>query len=165
MPSQPSFGQRYNSPYPESIFVGYRYYASVGKEVRFPFGFGLSYTEFELSELKLAYPVVETDESLRVSVKVKNVGKVAGKTVVQLYSRAPKSWLFKADRELKAFEKVELEPGKEKVLEFDLTMQELAFWNPLSHKWQVEGGEYELLVGLDSLDLPLCQIHGKDFGK
>lgn len=155
VPSQPSFGQRYNSPYPESIFVGYRYYASVGKEVRFPFGFGLSYTKFELSELKLASPVVETDESLKVTVKVRNIGKVVGKTVVQLYTRAPKSWLFKVDRELKAFEKVELEPGKEKVLEFDLTMQELAFWNPISHKWQVEGGEYELLVGLDSLDLPL----------
>ena len=158
VPSQPSFGQRYNSPYLESIFVGYRYYASVDKALRFPFGFGLSYATFELSNLKLNATSLNADEWLRAEVKVRNTGEAGGKAVVQLYLRTPKTTVYKADHELKGFDKVWLEPGEEKLVQFYLPVKDLAFWNPIQNGWQVEAGEYEVLIGQNSEDLPLSQV-------
>lgn len=156
VPSYPSFGQRYNSPYLESIFVGYRYFNSVGKAVRFPFGYGLSYTEFALSDLQLSVDRITTQDKLGVTLRVRNIGGLAGKAVVQLYVRAPKSQVFKADLELKDFSKVELAAGEERLVSFELSPQDLSFWNPVCHEWQVEPGSYEVIVGQSSTDIDLA---------
>lgn len=157
VPCQPFYGQRYNSPYQESIYVGYRFYASSGKAVCFPFGHGLSYTSFELSGLTLSASRLKSDDTLRFSFKVRNMGSRAGKLAAQFYIRPPRTTVFKADRELKGFIKIELQPAEERLVSCELPVGDLAFWNSLNHSWQVEAGEYELLIGQSSLDLPLAQ--------
>jgi len=155
VPSGAGFGQRFNTPYLESIFVGYRYYSSAKKEVRFPFGHGLSYTDFEFSDLSLSQSELKPGETLEVRVYIKNRGGRTGKAVAQLYVSAPKSVLFKAERELKDFAKVSLEPGETREVSLSVRYEDLAFWNSLSHQWQVEGGKYQILVGNSSSALPL----------
>ena len=131
----------------ESIFVGYRYYDSAQKPVLFPFGYGLSYTEFEYSDLAI--------NGLKVSFKVKNVGKVDGAEVCQLYVKdlAPK--VFKADKELKGFEKVFLKAGEEKIVEIELDKRSFAFYNTKINGWTAFNGEYAILVGASSRDIRL----------
>ena len=155
VPSSKGFGHRFNVPYLESVFVGYRYYLSADKAVRFPFGHGLSYTDFEFSELQLSQSDLKPGETLEVRVNIKNSGHRAGKEVAQLYVSAPKTVLFKAERELKDFAKVSLEPGETGAVSLSVSYEDLAFWNSLSHQWQVEGGKYQILVGNSSSALPL----------
>jgi beta-glucosidase len=155
VPSGTGFGQRFNTPYLESIFVGYRYYSSAKKDVRFPFGHGLSYTNFEFSDLQLSQSDLKPGETLEVRVNIKNRGGRAGKEVAQLYVSAPKSVLYKAERELKNFDKVALEPGETREVSLSVSHEDLAVWNSLSHQWQVEGGKYQILLGSSSSYLPL----------
>ncbi len=133
----------------ESIFVGYRYYDSAQKNVLFPFGYGLSYTEFEYSNLKI--------DGLKVTFKVKNVGKVDGAEVCQLYIKdlAPK--VFKADKELKGFEKVFLKAGEEKEVTIELTKRSFAFYNTKINNWTALNGDYAILVGASSRDIRLTE--------
>ncbi|MCX7845227.1 MAG: glycoside hydrolase family 3 C-terminal domain-containing protein [Dictyoglomaceae bacterium] len=141
--------------YREGIFVGYRYYDKKEMEVLFPFGYGLSYTTFEYSDLRLDKKEMTDQEVLKVKIKVKNTGKVKGKEIVQLYIRDVKSNVIRPDKELKGFTKVELEPGEEKEVEFELDKRAFAYYNVDVKDWYVETGEFEILIGKSSRDIVL----------
>ncbi|MBC8504426.1 MAG: glycoside hydrolase family 3 C-terminal domain-containing protein [Anaerolineales bacterium] len=141
--------------YRESVFVGYRYYDSVGQDVLFPFGYGLSYTTFEYSDLKLGQHQLSDQETLRVSFKLKNTGFVAGKEIVQLYVRDTESTAFRPDKELKGFAKVDLAPGEESEVVIDLGPRAFAYYNVDLKDWHVESGTFEILVGASSQDIRL----------
>lgn len=139
--------------YNESIFIGYRYYDKTDKQVRFPFGFGLSYTSFEYSEIKLKKKNLSKGEGATVSFIVKNTGDMAGSEIAQVYVSKPESRVFRAPKELKGFAKVQLEPGEEKKVTIELDDRAFAFWNTQTHEWCVESGEYKILVGSSSRDI------------
>jgi len=143
--------------YGEGIYVGYRYYDFKGIEPLFPFGYGLSYTRFELSDLHFESPILDLDkgEKLIVKIKIKNTGKVAGKEVVQLYTAAVESTLKKPPKELKAFKKIGLEPGEEKEVVFELDKDDLASFDTGLNQWTVEPGYYKILIGNSSRNIIL----------
>lgn len=138
--------------YRESIYVGYRYYDTVKHDVLFPFGYGLSYTTFEYSNL-------EVEElaplSYKVSVDITNTGKEAGAEVVQLYIHCATSKLFRAEKELKGFGKLYLEPGECKKLTMTLDQRSFAYYNTKAKDWCVEGSTYDILIGASSSDIRL----------
>jgi len=119
-PAYGQFGKRFNTQYRESVFVGYRFYQSFAKPVCFPFGFGLSYTSFEIDNLEISQASLAPGEALDVSVRLSNTGSRAGKEVLQLYVSPPASAIFRPQRELKAFAKVELEAGESRTVHFKL---------------------------------------------
>ena len=136
-----------NAVYQEGVFVGYRYYTSRKMETAFPFGYGLSYTTFAYSDLQLDKKEMSDTEHVEVSVKVKNTGKCAGKTVVQLYVGAPETEVVRPVRELRGFEKIFLEAGEEKTVTFILGERAFAYWNTLIHDWYAEEGTYKVMIG------------------
>ena len=151
-PSHPYFpGGPAVVEYRESLYVGYRYYDSVDQDVLFPFGHGLSYTTFSYSDLKLK----ANGENVTVKLKVKNVGDVAGKETVQVYVRDMESTLFRPEKELKGFAKVDLAAGEAKEVTIDLDRRAFAFYDPDQKGWIVEAGEFEILVGASSQDIRL----------
>lgn len=133
--------------YREGLFVGYRHYEARGIEPLFAFGHGLSYTTFEYTEISLDKREMTDRETLRVCVKVKNTGNRAGKEVVQLYVRDTASSVTRPEKELKGFQKVSLEPGEEKTVEFALDKRAFAYYNTDLRNWHVETGEFEILAG------------------
>ena len=140
-----------NSLYKEGIYVGYRYYDKAKKEVLFPFGFGLSYTSFAYSNLKVDSKDIN---NILVTFNLKNTGKIAGKEIVQVYT----SFLGKAyrpEKELKEFSKVYLNPGEEKEVKFILSKEAFTYYNCIDKKKSVSKGEYEILVGASSRDIKL----------
>ena len=141
--------------YREGVFVGYRYYDKKKMDVLFPFGFGLSYTAFEYSNLKVSAGTIKDTDSLTVNVTVKNTGSRAGKEVVQLYVGDAESTPLRPVRELKGFAKVALEPGECKAVSFTLDKRSFAYWNQQIHDWHVETGVFTIEVGGSSRDLPL----------
>jgi len=141
--------------YNEGIFVGYRYYDTKEIEPLFPFGYGLSYTEFEYSNLSIDKKEITDQDELAVSLKVKNTGNLKGKEIVQLYLRDSESTVNKADKELKGFIKVELDPGEEKTVSFTLDKRSFAYYNTDIKDWYVESGEYQILIGSSSRDIRL----------
>ncbi len=144
--------------YGEGIFVGYRYYDTKKIVPLFPFGYGLSYTTFEYSELKPAKTEISAGQTLEVAVKVHNSGTRAGKEVVQLYVRALNSQYSRPVKELKAFAKVALEPGESKEVVLTLQERDFAVYDIERKAWRLEGGDYEILVGGSSQNLPLQTI-------
>ncbi|ATB36969.1 glycosyl hydrolase [Cystobacter fuscus] len=148
-------GLNQQARYGEGVFIGYRYYDKKNITPLFPFGFGLSYTTFDYSELSLGAPSIQDTESLTVELKVKNTGKVAGKEIVQLYVREDKPVVSRPDKELKAFTKVALEPGEEKTVRFTLSRRDFAYYNTNLHRWSVNPGRFDILVGGSSRNLPL----------
>ena len=136
--------------YEEGIYVGYRYFTTAGKEVSYPFGYGLSYTTFSYSK-----PVVKaTADGFEASVTVTNTGKVAGKEVVELYVSAPAGGLEKPACELKAFGKTrELAPGASQTLTFKVTNYELASYNEATSAWEAPAGAYRVLFGASVADV------------
>ena len=136
--------------YEEGIYVGYRYFSSFGKEVSYPFGFGLSYTSFRYSR-----PVVKvTPDGLKASLTVTNTGSVAGKEAVQLYVTAPAGGLEKPSCELKAFAKTRLlQPGESEVLTFPVDAYTLASFNGGTSAWETPAGTYRLLFGASVADI------------
>ena len=136
-----------NADYKEGVFVGYRYYTSRKMQTAFPFGYGLSYTTFEYSNLLLNKKEITDKDTVEVSVKVKNTGSRAGKTVVQLYVEAPKTEVVRPIRELRGFEKIFLEAGEEKTVTFTLDERAFAYWNTLIHDWYAEEGAYKVMIG------------------
>ena len=136
-----------NADYKEGVFVGYRYYTSRKMQTAFPFGYGLSYTTFEYSNLLLNKKEITDKDTVEVSVKVKNTGSRAGKTVVQLYVEAPETEVVRPIRELRGFEKIFLEAGEEKTVTFTLDERVFAYWNTLIHDWYVEEGTYKVMIG------------------
>ena len=133
------------SVYNEGIYVGYRYFSSFGKPVAYPFGYGLSYTQFEMKKLKAP---TKFSKKLSLSVEVTNVGEVAGKEVVQVYLSAPAKSMDKPALELKAFAKTELlSPKQSQTLSFTLTPESLASFDTARSAWVVEAGTYTVKVG------------------
>lgn len=141
--------------YRESVYVGYRYFDKVNKAVRYPFGYGLSYTQFEYSNLRLSATDIREDEDLHVTLTVKNVGDTAGADVVQLYVRDVDSTVFRPQKELKGFKKVFLQPDEERNVTITLGSRAYAYYNVLIKDWHVESGEFEILVGASSRDIRL----------
>ena len=133
------------SVYNEGIYVGYRYFSSFGKPVAYPFGYGLSYTQFEMKKLKAP---TKFSKKLSLSVEVTNVGEVAGKEVVQVYLSAPAKSMDKPALELKAFAKTELlSPKQSQTLSFTLSPESLASFDTARSAWVVEAGTYTVKVG------------------
>jgi beta-glucosidase len=138
--------------YEEGVFVGYRHYDAGGIEPLFPFGFGLSYTTFSYSDLRVP-DVVRVGEPVAISVVVENTGVCAGKEVVQLYVHDKEATLVRPPKELKGFEKVFLEPGESATVRFVLDRRALSFYDPCQGHWVAEPGEFEVLVGSSSRDI------------
>jgi len=149
------FGEGDRTEYREGVFVGYRYYDKKAMPVLFPFGYGLSYTQFAYSDLKLDKTEMKDTDTLHVSVKVKNIGGRAGKEIVQLYVRDDESSVIRPVQELKGFEKVALAPGEEKTVEFTLEKRAFAYYNTELADWHVETGDFTILVGKSSRDIRL----------
>lgn len=155
-PARDNFpGKQLTVEYRESIFVGYRYYDKMGKDVLFPFGYGLSYTTFEYDKIKLSKKKIKDTDTVTVSFNVKNTGDIAGAEVAQLYVAPPQSNIFKAPKELKGFKKVFLQPDEEKVVEITLSKRDFAYYNVNINDYHVESGEYKILVGASSRDIRL----------
>jgi beta-glucosidase len=141
--------------YREGVFVGYRYYDKKEIEPLFPFGYGLSYTTFEYTDIIVDKKEITDKETIEVKVKVKNTGKVKGKEIVQLYIRDVESKVNRPEKELKGFEKIELAPGEEKTVTFKLDKRSFAYYNTEIRDWYVESGEFEILVGKSSKEIEL----------
>lgn len=141
--------------YGEGIFVGYRYYDKKNVAPLFPFGHGLSYTKFKYSNLRLSSKKIAADEILKVKVDVTNAGKVTGKEIVQLYVRDVHSTFARPEKELKAFDKVELKPNQTKTVTFTLNREAFWYFDTLKNAWSTEAGEFEILVGASSRDIRL----------
>ncbi len=144
--------------YRESIFVGYRYYDAAKKDVAFPFGYGLSYTSFAYSDLSMNGDDFKSGDQIKVKLKVRNTGSIAGAEIVQIYVSMPESVVFSAPKELKGFCKVFLNPGEIKEVEFALNNRSFSFYNP-SSGWTIEGGIYEIQAASSSRHMHLsCKV-------
>ena len=156
IPSAADFATRRKTvEYREGLYIGYRYFTTAEKAVRFPFGYGMSYTTF-------AYSDMAADEQ-GVSLTVTNTGSVAGTEIVQLYVAKKSSELFRPAKELKGFARVTLAPGEKQRITIMLDDKAFRFWNVKANRWEIEGGEYELLVGASVEDIRLCEkisVHG-----
>ena len=156
VPSAADFATRRKTvEYREGLYIGYRYFTTAEKAVRFPFGYGMSYTTF-------AYSDMAADEQ-GVSLTVTNTGSVAGTEIVQLYVAKKNSELFRPAKELKGFARVTLAPGEKQRITITLDDKAFRFWNVKANRWEIEGGEYELLVGASVEDIRLCEkisVHG-----
>ena len=141
--------------YRESIYIGYRYYEKANKSVRYPFGYGLSYTTFEYSDINLDKTAMTENDILNVSFKVKNTGSVSGYEIAQLYVSDKESTIYRPVKELKAFKKVWLNPGETKEITLSLNKRAFAFYNVNINDWCVESGDFDILVGASSADIRL----------
>lgn len=138
--------------YQEGIYVGYRHFDKAGLDVSYPFGFGLSYSTFELSDLA----VIAENDTLRVSLTVTNTGEIAGKEVVQVYSTKQNTAIDRPVQELKAFAKTTiLAPGATEQLELAIPVTALRYWHEAKAAWVLEEGGYEIRVGASSRDISL----------
>ncbi|MGG1516611.1 glycoside hydrolase family 3 C-terminal domain-containing protein [Paenibacillus oryzisoli] len=141
--------------YNEGIYVGYRYYDTKKLPPLFPFGHGLSYTQFEYSDIMVDRTSIQDSDEMIVSVTVKNSGTRAGKEIVQLYVRDVASSVSRPDKELKGFVKVSLEPGEEKQVTFTLDNRAFAYYHVRRQDWVVETGEFQILIGQSAADIVL----------
>ena len=150
IPSAADFATRRKTvEYREGLYIGYRYFTTAEKAVRFPFGYGLSYTAFEYSDM------VANERG--ISVAVKNTGNVIGTEIVQLYVSKKNGQIFRPVKELKGFARVTLAPGEKQRITIALDDKAFRFWNVKADRWEIEGGEYELLVGASVEDIRLCE--------
>lgn len=150
IPSAPYYpGREKTSEYREGLFVGYRYFDTAQKPVLYPFGYGLSYTQFRYSDLKI--------DGDTVSFSVENTGKMSGAEVAQLYIAPKTNGTFRPAQELKGFVRITLAPNEKKRAEITLTDRSFALWSTKHNDWVVESGEYEILVGASSRDI---RLHG-----
>lgn len=134
----------------ESIYIGYRYFDTKNIPVLFPFGHGLSYTTFKYSDIKVS----ETS----VSFTIKNIGEIAGEEIAQVYIKPLTSSVFRANKELKGFAKVSLEPGETKSVTISLDDHSFAYYNTWINEWSVESGQYEVQVGSSIEDIRLVEV-------
>lgn len=155
-PSTQNFpGARFSVEYREGLYVGYRYFNTVGAPVLFPFGHGLSYTQFEYSNIQASSDSVTDKDIVTVSVDVKNIGETDGKEIVQLYVNDVVSTVYTPYQQLKGFEKVSLKAGEKKTVTFSLDKRSFAFYNTEAGDWQVESGEFKIMIGASSRDIKL----------
>lgn len=139
--------------YREGVFIGYRHFDSANVEPHYPFGFGLSYTTFEIAAPTLTSSRFLASADIQVTTSIKNTGSLTGKEVVQLYVRPINSKICRPDKELRAFQKIELQPGEEKQLTFTVANKDFAYYDVDNHQWRVDSGDYEILVGHHSRNL------------
>ena len=133
--------------YRESLYVGYRYYTTVGKSTRFPFGYGLSYTTFEYKDLKI--------DTEGVTFTIKNTGNVAGTEIAQLYVGKSSETVFRPVRELKGFVRVELQPGEEKEVRIGFDDKTFRFYDTRTDSWEIESGTYQIMIGENAQQMVL----------
>ena len=153
-------GENLKVDYAEGIYVGYRYYDTKNVEPAFPFGFGLSYTTFEYSDLKVMRSPVQSMMSeprhgYMVTAQVKNTGTRTGAEVVQLYVHDGHSKIDRPAHELKRFSRMELKPGESKTVHFSLDRADLSYWSPEKKDWVADPGTFEVQVGASSRDIRL----------
>lgn len=156
-PAYLTYGKgRLEAVYSEDVYVGYRWYDARGLQVQFPFGYGLSYTDFRLDHLRLSADTYRKGETLRASVDVTNVGCRAGAEVVQLYVGFDGAdTVGRPVRELRGFEKIWLEPGQTRTVTIDLDSRAFSYWEQRINGWYAEEGDYTVYAGTSSRDLPL----------
>lgn len=154
-PSYLFFGDGDKVEYREGIYVGYRYYDTKEMPVAYPFGYGLSYTTFAYSDLRLDKETMTDSDTLHVSFDITNTGSVAGKEIVQLYIRDLTGSTNRPLKELKGFEKVSLEPGETKTVTIELDYRSFAWYSTNLGDWYAAGGSYEILIGASSRDIQL----------
>ena len=140
-------GVEATSEYREGLYIGYRYFDTAKREVKYPFGYGLSYTEFVYSDLAVTEGAVH--------FTVRNMGSVYGEEIAQLYIHADTNGMFRPEQELKGFAKVSLNPGEEKRVTIALNDRSFAIWSILENNWVIEGGSYQLRIGASSRDIRL----------
>ncbi|WP_052410117.1 fibronectin type III-like domain-contianing protein [Paenibacillus durus] len=157
-------GDNGKTVYGEGLFIGYRYYDRKEIEPLFPFGYGLSYTSFDYTDLEV---VGEPEEgSFAVSVKVTNTGSRCGKEIVQLYVSDPDCELVRPDRELKGFAKVELSPGETQTVTLQLEKRDFSYYHPAAGGWTADSGDFVLSIGASSRDIRLStRVHIEFTGK
>ena len=148
-------GQTPHVKYAEGVFVGYRYYTSLNKQPLFPFGFGLSYTTFAFSNLKVSPESASADMPVVVSFDVENTGSASGATVTQVYVGDPSAKIKRPLKELKGYEKVRLEAGKKQHVTVTLDKRSLAYWDVTVNNWKVDPGQFVVYVGDSSANTPL----------
>lgn len=136
-----------SSEYRESLYVGYRYYTTVGKSTRFPFGYGLSYTTFEYKDLKI--------DTEGVTFTIKNTGNVSGTEIAQLYVGKSSETVFRPVRELKGFVRVELQPGEEKEVRIGFDDKTFRFYDTRTDSWEIESGTYQIMIGENAQQMVL----------
>lgn len=146
-----SFSKTKIEVYKESVFVGYRYYQKAQKTVAFPFGFGLSYTTFGYSDMKIE----ENGDEIMVKATITNTGNRSGAEIAELYVKAPKTKVFKPEKELRAFTKVYLAAGESKEIEIAVNKCDLAYYNVKEKRYVTESGEYEIQLCSDSESVKL----------
>ncbi|WP_455539016.1 beta-glucosidase [Terrisporobacter sp.] len=151
-------GDRNHLEYRESIYVGYRYFNTANKEIKYPFGFGLSYTTFEYSDMRVKN---NNDSTIDVAINIKNIGNREGKEVVQLYVSCLNSRLFRVKQELKGFKKINLMPRESKEVIFNLDEDSFSYYNVYTHKFEVEEGQYSINIGSSSRDIKYSTIISK----
>lgn len=140
-------GKERSSEYREALYVGYRYYTTIDKQVRYPFGYGLSYTTFRYCNLKLS--------EKGATFSIENTGNVTGAEVAQLYVGKKSDTLFRPVRELKGFKRVVLEPGEEKEVTIPFDDKTFRFYDTRTNTWEIESGEYQIMIGTDAQTMQL----------
>lgn len=150
-------GENLRHHYSEGLFVGYRYYDKRKLSPQFPFGFGLSYTQFAYSNLVLSDTNLDESSSLLINVDITNIGDRAGKEIVQLYVNMPAGGLIREEQALKSFVKVDLQPGETRTVSLSVRVKDLACYHPGLADWTVVPGIYEIRVGKSSRDIVLTE--------
>ncbi len=153
VPFGKDFGKMQNEIYKESIFVGYRYYLTANKKVRYPFGYGLSYTSFDYRSMEMS----ETEAEVKVTCEVVNTGKYDGAEIVQLYVKAPQNGVFRPQKELKGFTKVYLKVGEGRQIIITVKKEDLRYWNVKENCWVLQSGEYGFELCSDCLTVRMSQ--------
>lgn len=141
--------------YGEGIFVGYRYYDKTNISPLFPFGHGLSYTNFSYSDITVNKDNFKENDSILVTCKIKNIGNVEGKEIIQLYVSDVESTIIRPDKELKNFVKINLKPGEEKTVHFNLKPRDFKFYSPKFKSWVAENGRFDIQIGSSSKNIHL----------
>ena len=169
VPSSANFpGKGKTVEYREGLFVGYRYFDSAKVAPRYPFGYGLSYTKFEITDLLLSDRKASGDGEITVSCVVTNAGSMPGAEIVQLYVAPRGSTAYRPVQELKGFEKVRLNPGESKRVWFKIGGRDFAYYSTAAGKWCIESGVYEIRLGASSRDIravSTVEVLGGDAGE
>jgi beta-glucosidase len=139
--------------YGEGLFIGYRYYDAREMPVLFPFGYGLSYTQFTYSNAKASAETFKAADGLTVTVDVTNTGDLAGKEIVQVYVHDHVSGLVRPEKELKGFAKVELQPGETRTVSIPLDFRAFAYYHPEHKQWITEDGDFDILIAASAADI------------
>ncbi|MGA7161140.1 MAG: glycoside hydrolase family 3 C-terminal domain-containing protein, partial [Bacteroidota bacterium] len=151
-------GENDETEYSDGILVGYRHFDTKNIDVRYPFGYGMSYTKFLIEDLKVIPVPKNTNNEYTVTASVENSGNVSGAEVVQLYVHDDSAKVLRPSKELKAFAKVFLQPGEKKSIELHLNTSSFAYYDDLKSEWATSKGMYEILVGTSSRDLTLKEM-------